>query len=39
MASGNKELGIESYEKALTINPDLASAIDALETPRSAVDE
>ena len=31
MASGNEELGIESYKKALSINPDLPSAIDALE--------
>ncbi|MCP4543540.1 MAG: MBL fold metallo-hydrolase [Chloroflexi bacterium] len=35
MASGNKELAIESYEKALAIDSNLPSAIDALKTLRS----
>lgn len=35
MASGNKELAIENYEQALAINPNLPSAIDALEKLRS----
>lgn len=34
MASGNEELAIENYEKALEINPNLPSAIDALEKLR-----
>jgi cyclase len=32
--SGNKELAIENYEKALAINPDSPSAIDALKKLR-----
>ena len=34
MASGNEELAIENYEQALAINPNLPSAIDALEKLR-----
>ncbi len=38
MASGNKELAIENYEKALAINPDMPSAIEALKTLKSMGD-
>ena len=31
MAIGNEELAIEDYEKALSINPEMPSAIDALK--------
>jgi len=34
VASGNEELAIENYEKALAINPNWPSAIDALEKLR-----
>ena len=34
-ASGKVELAIESYEKALELNPDMPSAIDALKRLRA----
>ena len=38
-ASGEVALAIESYEKALEINPDMPSAIEALKRLRSAGEE
>ena len=36
MESGEKELAIENYEKALAMDPNTPSAIDALKKLRSA---
>ena len=34
-ATGNEELAIETYEKALSIDPNMPSAVDALKRLRS----